>query len=98
MNENDKREALAKVCEEIIDLLIRKSRDYGSENIRLTGGELGLTVRVIDKAMRLHNLNLRHAIEGEPPPEAENETVEDSWRDLVGYGLIALVKRKGVEW
>lgn len=100
-SEEEKARALEEVTREITAMLLRKSRDYGSENIRLTGGELGLTVRVIDKAMRLHNLNLRGVIEGggsairEPATE---ETLEDTWKDLVGYGLIALVCRRGVKW
>lgn len=103
VKEEEIKKALDAICEDIKEMLLRKRRDYGSWNIKLTGGELGLTVRVIDKAMRLHNFNLASVIESRQRHDGshqhvENESLEDTWRDLVGYGLIGLVERKGMKW
>lgn len=76
-------EAAHKIAIEIADLIISKQHDYGHGNI-LAFGEFGVLVRVSDKLERLKNL---HHL-GDCP---ENETIEDTWRDLAGYALIALM-------
>lgn len=73
--------------ERIAKLLIRKQRDYGHENI-LAFGEMGVLVRANDKIARLKNLFKNDATPA-------NESVEDSWMDLAGYSMIALMLREG---
>lgn len=67
--------------------LISKQRDYGKDNI-LNFGEMGVLVRGNDKMSRLKNLILNNE-------EARNESVEDSWLDMAGYSIIALMLRNG---
>ena len=73
---------------ESITLFDKKQHDYGNANIAAFG-EKGVLVRANDKMARLINLSK----EGE---KANNESLDDSWRDLSIYGTIALVVRQGV--
>jgi len=68
-------------------LLVGKQRDYGHENILLFG-LTGVAVRVCDKVARLKTLTL----EGYEPT---NESLLDTWRDLVGYSVIGLMLWNG---
>lgn len=61
--------------------LVGKQRDYGHENIA-SFGLVGIAVRMCDKVARLRNLLASGA-------EPVNESLLDTWVDLVGYGLIA---------
>ena len=74
------------VMAEAADLLIRKHHDYGPANIaRSPGGPLnGLRVRIWDKVARINNLIDSGA-------EPENESLRDSWVDLLNYAAIALL-------
>ena len=71
---------------ELGDLLISKHRDYGPKNISESpGGPLnGLRVRMHDKIARINNL-----IDGNK--SAQHEPLEDSFKDLANYGIIALL-------
>ena len=80
-------DSVHEIAAEIADLIIRKQRDYGHGNI-LTFGEYGVLVRSSDKIARLKNL-----LEGNTAPS--NESVDDSWSDLAGYAIIALMLRRG---
>lgn len=82
-------QAVHQLASEIADLLIKKQKDYGKDNILKSpvGAELGIIVRLGDKINRLGNLYTKH----ESP---ENEPLDDSWRDIVGYGLISLLIRR----
>ena len=73
---------------ESITLFDKKQHDYGNDNIAAFG-EKGVLVRANDKMARLINLSK----EGE---KANNESLDDSWRDLSIYGTIALMVRQGV--
>ena len=79
-------DAAAAVAMELVDLLISKQRDYGHGNI-LAFGELGVLVRANDKIERLKNLLIKKQ-------EPSNESVEDTWRDLANYAIIALMLRR----
>ena len=81
-------DAVYHIVAEIAARVISKQRDYGHENINVHG-ELGIEVRVHDKAARLHNL---HWQGGEP----ENESVEDTWMDIGGYAILVLMRRRGL--
>ncbi len=76
--------------EGVAELLIDKRRDYGSANIRMTG-PVGIAVRLVDKSARLWNL----LSQGKTP---NNETMEDTWRDVIGYGTIGLQLHRRGEW
>lgn len=66
---------------EMIQLLIRKQRDYGHGNI-LGFGLFGVAVRMSDKLERLKNLMRRRIT-------PSNESIEDTVMDIVGYSVIA---------
>jgi hypothetical protein len=67
--------------QEMHDLLVSKQHDYGHQNI-LMFGATGIGIRICDKIARLVTL-----MEGGAKPQ--NESVLDTWRDLVGYSTIA---------
>ncbi len=79
-------EACREKCQELAELLISKQHDYGHNNIN-DFGELGILVRANDKIARLKNLRKRE--------NPKNESVEDTWMDLAGYSILALMIRNG---
>lgn len=81
------QEICQEIANEIVQLLIKKQRDYGHENINAFG-ELGILVRANDKIARLRNLYKKESV--------ENESTEDSWLDLAGYAILALMVRRGL--
>ena len=66
---------------EMLDLLCRKQHDYGHGNI-LSFGITGVAVRMADKVARLANLTSKDV-------DAVNESLLDTWSDIVGYAVIA---------
>ena len=72
------------------NLLIKKHKDYGPTNIsRSPGGPLnGLRVRMWDKTARIN-----HLIDNGATPE--NESLRDSFIDLLNYSAIALMVLDG---
>ncbi len=72
---------------EVTATLIRKQKDYGPENIRRFGRQ-GILVRMHDKVARLENL----ASTGRVP---SNESVEDTYLDIVGYSAIGIMWEEG---
>jgi hypothetical protein len=68
------------------NLLIKKHKDYGPTNIsRSPGGPLnGLRVRMWDKTARIN-----HLIDSGATPE--NESLRDSFIDLLNYAAIAMM-------
>ena len=79
-----------KVCDEIGNLLITKQADYGPGNINNAhGGAInGLLVRIGDKFERLKNL-----FSNKTTPN--HESIEDSFKDLANYAIIALMVERG---
>lgn len=71
----------------VIDTLIRKQTDYGHENIRRFGRQ-GLIIRSHDKVARLENL-----CGGDFDPE--NESVQDTLLDIIGYSAIGIMWEQG---
>ena len=67
----------------VVAMLARKQHDYGHDNI-LRYGIDGVKVRISDKVCRLRNLLSRGL-------DAANEAIEDSWLDIVGYSVIAIM-------
>jgi hypothetical protein len=82
--------AVWEVMDEIGNLLITKQKDYGPGNINHAfGGPInGILVRIGDKFERLKNL-YRH---GKKP---EHESIEDSFKDMANYAVIALMIERG---
>ena len=75
---------------ELGDLLISKHQDYGPKNISDSpGGALnGLRVRMHDKTARINNLI-------DNGTQEQHEPLEDSFKDLANYGIIALLVLRG---
>lgn len=63
--------------------LVKKQRDYGSKNIEKFGIN-GIVIRIHDKIARLENLLGKNL-------SAENEPLQDTLLDIVGYSIIALM-------
>jgi len=78
-------EAAKLVADGLAELVIKKHRDYGKGNI-LDFGEYGVLLRVNDKLRRLKNLQGK---------EVNNEPIDDTWEDIAGYSIVALLLRKG---
>lgn len=72
---------------ELLNVIIRKQRDYGHENIARFG-RTGLLVRLHDKVARLENL----LGSGNVP---NNESIEDNIGDVIGYCTIGAMWEEG---
>lgn len=72
---------------EMGELLIKKQHDYGHDNI-LNFGQIGLAIRICDKVARLYNLADRQ-------DKAANESVTDTWVDIVGYSVLSIMLDNG---
>lgn len=72
----------------IAETVIAKQKDYGHGNI-MRHGLQGVIVRMCDKVERIKNLESKRF--GEPV----NESLDDSWLDLVGYCIIAIMLLQG---
>jgi hypothetical protein len=70
--------------EELYNLLCRKQHDYGHKNID-NFGLIGVAVRMCDKIARAENLR------GKETNAVRNETIMDTYEDIVGYAVIALM-------
>ena len=68
---------------EMCTLLVSKQHDYGHGNITAFGMK-GVLVRLSDKVERLINLKSKKS-------KAQNESLIDTLRDIVGYCVIALM-------
>lgn len=81
---------LQQIADELVDLLLKKHKDYGPKNISDSpGGALnGLRVRMHDKLARINNLYDNQTL-------PENESVEDSFRDLANYAIIGIMVLQG---
>ena len=78
------------IYDELMSVLLKKHRDYGPRNIAdAPGGALnGLRVRIHDKVARINNL-----IDNNRKPQYE--PLEDSFKDLANYAIIALLVLRG---
>jgi hypothetical protein len=78
--------AVSETFDELKELLIKKHLDYGPKNISDSpGGPLnGLRVRMHDKLARINNL----VDKGATP---QYESLEDSFKDMANYSIIALL-------
>ncbi len=85
---NNFHEAIDDVTQKIKHMLVKKRLDYGEGNLKAFG-ELGILIRSYDKISRLKNLLY------DKKTEPQNETVEDTWMDIAGYAILALMMREG---
>lgn len=72
----------------LLDLLVYKQTNYGHGNI-LAFGIIGVGIRACDKRARLTNL------QGIDQGDMRNETVVDTYDDLIGYAVIAKMLTDG---
>lgn len=72
-------------------LMDRKQLDYGPENISKFG-TFGVVVRMTDKFERLRELFNK----GGRRRKAINESIEDTFRDVSNYAIIALMVERGL--
>lgn len=81
---------VADVTGDLFNLLISKHNDYGPKNISQSpGGPLnGLRVRMWDKFARINNL-----VDNNVDPQ--NESLEDSFKDMANYAIIGLLVLQG---
>lgn len=86
------KEASSIVYKEALDVLIKKQNDYGPKNIaQAPGGPInGLRVRMHDKLSRIN-----HLVESGATPE--NESLRDSFLDMMNYSAIGLMVLDG-DW
>jgi hypothetical protein len=83
MHLNTFEEAANELAKELAKTVVAKQKDYGPDNILKcpVGPELGIVVRVYDKLSRLQHL----IASGKTP---ENESLQDTARDIMGYGMV----------
>jgi len=82
-----------KLMNEAFTLLVNKRKDYGPNALK--GGVHGIAIRMSDKMARLENLmgiadgsfKSKDAIVGD-------EKIEDTFRDLINYGILALLETR----
>lgn len=88
--DTDFEQSVRATMRELGDLLISKHKDYGPKNISDSpGGPLnGLRVRMHDKTARINNLI-------DNSQDARHEPLEDSFKDLANYAIIALLVLRG---
>ena len=86
------------IQDEQYETFCKKQMDYGPSNISMGTGvgdavnkklATALTIRINDKVQRLLNLVVSN------DREAQNEPVEDAFKDLSVYGIIAQIVRNG---
>lgn len=83
---------LAFLLDEAADLLLRKHEDYGPDNINKSpfGPLFGLLVRLYDKQARAAHLVSQDK-------DANYESLEDTFMDMLNYSAIALLVLRG-QW
>jgi hypothetical protein len=80
-------QAYKEVLEELLQMFLKKHKDYGKGNI-LANKELGIAMRVSEKVERLKHL----LMQGSPPT---NESIDETWTDIAVYAVIARLLRNG---
>lgn len=87
-NDNDvPTDAYGYAKDVVLSTIISKQHDYGHENITWAGLG-GIIIRMHDKVARIKNLVTLGG-------DAAHEALSDSWLDLVGYSVIALMVLNG---
>ena len=79
------------VALDCIKLFDDKQQDYGSDNIAATR-QIGIAGRLQDKVARMRHI-LMKAIRGDD--NINNESLEDTYKDVANYGMIGWILHKG---
>ncbi|MDA1079958.1 MAG: nucleotide modification associated domain-containing protein [bacterium] len=79
-------EAFAGVSTQMLEMFLRKHKDYGKGNI-LANGELGIAMRVSEKVERAKHLMMSNQA-------PVNESLEETWIDIGVYAIIAVLYRR----
>lgn len=81
---------IREIMDELATLAVQKQVDYGPKNISNSpyGPVQGLVVRIYDKIARIVNLTKNDI-------DPQNESLEDSFKDLANYGVIGLMVLRG---
>lgn len=74
---------------EYFELWKKKQASYGPHNIGAFGA-MGCLIRANDKIQRLR----RHYFKGKDV-SLSDETIQDTWLDLIGYALMGLICERG---
>jgi len=78
------------ITREVIDLLVRKGKDYGDEPLKKFGLR-GIVMRLHSKIERATTIYFKN----EGQNSVSDETTEDTFKDIIGYGILALLMQKG---
>jgi hypothetical protein len=92
---SQQREAYQKLLDQMMEMHIQKTDDYGPDAVNLTG-EIGIMVRMVDKMSRLTHLtgwDFKTGTKSEVK-SPNNESIDDTLMDLASYALIMLVYRQ----
>lgn len=79
--------AFAQVNDELLQMFLKKHKDYGKGNI-LANGELGIAMRIAEKVERI-----KHLLVSNQTPS--NESIDETWIDIAVYGVIGVLYRRG---
>lgn len=83
-------QAYEEILQELLVTFLKKHKDYGKGNI-LSIKELGIAMRISEKAERVKHLLMKEQM-GEKPA---NESIDDSMTDIAVYAIIAKLVRNG---
>jgi hypothetical protein len=78
MNEKE----MENIADEVKEILKKKNRAYGDENVKIMG-KLGVLTRIEEKIARLKHM-IKNNIE-------DKESREDSFKDIAGFGIIGVM-------
>ena len=76
---------LDELFRDMTDLLVRKRKSYGTTALTKFG-MMGVLIRASDKIDRLTTM-----VNNGTTQTADNESMADAWRDLIGYSALALL-------
>ena len=80
-------EAFEQVNTELLEMFLKKHKDYGKGNI-LSNKELGISMRISEKVERLKHLLMTNQ-------DPANESIEETWVDIAVYAVIGVLYRRG---
>ena len=83
MTETTPLEAFIEKCSQLAITLKRKNDDY--ENSIFKTGVFGIMARIFDKMQRIQTIVSTGSI------SVDNESIEDTFHDLAGYGILGLL-------
>ena len=78
---------MEKILKEMGKLLRKKNEMYGDGNVDKMGKD-GVLMRIIEKTERL-----KHLFKTQNNPN--EEPIEDTWKDIAGFGIIGLMLERG---